>query len=57
MIDLMNVRIRLREAWRRFKLRLGIRSYLCDRCVYNNPRDCRHRTRPYATLCEDFRRK
>lgn len=49
--------LRLRENWRRLKQRLGIRSYLCDRCVYNNPRDCRHRARPYATICEDFKRR
>jgi hypothetical protein len=49
----MNLRIRLQDGWRRFKTRLGIRSYLCDRCIYNNPRDCRHRVRPFATICED----
>jgi hypothetical protein len=54
---MMITRIRIEDAWRRFKLRLGIRSYLCDRCRYNNPRDCRHRVRPYATICEDYHRK
>jgi hypothetical protein len=50
-------RYRIQDAWRRFKMKLGFRSYLCDRCVYNNPRDCRHRVRPYATICEDYRRR
>jgi len=53
----MRLKFRVEAAVRKLKERLGIRSFLCDRCVYNNPRDCRHRERPYATLCEDYRRK
>jgi hypothetical protein len=49
--------VRLREWWRRAKIRMGMRPYLCPSCKWNNPRDCRHRTRPYATICEDYHRK
>ena len=49
--------VRLREWWRRAKIRMGIQSHLCPSCKWNNPRDCRHRTRPYATICEDYHKK
>jgi len=53
----MNLRIRLRDGWRQLLRSLGVSTYLCPSCKYNNPRDCRHRTRPRATICEDYLRK
>ena len=53
----MNIKIRLQDLWRSLLRALGIKSYLCKSCIYNNPRDCRHRARPYATICEDYRRR
>lgn len=53
----MNLRLRLRLLWQRLLWSLGMNQFLCTRCVYNNPRDCRHRARPRATVCEDYRRR
>ncbi len=53
----MNWRIRWQDFWRTVRRALGINPYLCNTCLYNNPRDCRHRSRPYATICEDYKRK
>ena len=53
----MNLRLRLSNLWRKVRIALGASPYLCVDCKYNNPRDCRHRVRPRATLCEDFRRR
>jgi len=53
----MRLKFRLEALWRRMKEAVGGRSFLCERCVYNNPRDCRHRERPFATICEDYRRR
>jgi len=30
-------------------------GFLCDRCKYNDPRDCSRHERPNATRCPDFR--
>lgn len=49
--------VRLREWWRRARIRMGLRAYLCPSCKWNNPRDCVHRTRPYATICEDYQKR
>lgn len=49
--------VRLREWWRRAKIRMGLKPYLCPSCKWNNPRDCIHRTRPHATICEDYKRR
>jgi len=53
----MNWRLRLRDLWQRIRKRLGFDPSLCKNCVFNNPRDCRHRTRPNATFCEDYKKK
>jgi hypothetical protein len=54
----MNLSLRLMNQWRRLLRLAGVRARpLCSTCVYNNPRDCRQRHRPYATQCEDYRRK
>ena len=53
----MNIRLRLEEQWRKILRAFGVRAYLCDSCRYNNPRDCRHRARPRATICEDYRKR
>jgi len=53
----VNIRLRVRDVWRRVKRRLGMEKPLCRTCRYNNPRDCRHRGRPWAVICEDYRRK
>jgi hypothetical protein len=49
--------VRLRDFWRRAKMKMGFNPYLCPSCKWNNPRDCRHRNRPYATICEDYRKR
>lgn len=49
--------VRLREWWRRIKVRMGFNPYLCATCKWNNPRDCIHRKRPRATICEDYKRR
>ncbi|MFN3649145.1 MAG: hypothetical protein ACK47B_06150 [Armatimonadota bacterium] len=51
----MNLRTRAREQWRKLLRALGVNVYLCHGCKYNNARDCRHRKRPRATFCEDYR--
>jgi len=53
----MNLQIRLRQLWRKVTRAFGADPHLCSSCRYNNPRDCRHRERPYATICEDYRRR
>jgi hypothetical protein len=53
----MMTTVRLREWWRRTKIRMGWNAYLCPSCKWNNPRDCRHRTRPCATICEDYKKR
>ncbi|MGV3722955.1 MAG: hypothetical protein ACO1SX_18810 [Actinomycetota bacterium] len=53
----MNLKIRLKDRWLQLLRSMGVNTYLCASCKYNNPRDCRHRTRPYATICEDHVRK
>jgi hypothetical protein len=49
--------VRLKELWRQAKVKLGFNPYLCQTCKWNNPRDGRHRTRPFATICEDFKKR
>ena len=53
----MNLRIRVHDLWRALLKRLGFNTYLCGSCRYNNAQDCRHRVRPRATICEDYRRR
>lgn len=53
----MNLRIRIQDQWRKLLRSLGVNTFLCSSCRLNNPRDCRHRTRPHATICEDYLRK
>ena len=53
----MNVRLRLQDGWRRILRGLGVRTFLCDSCKYTDARDCRHRVRPHATICEDYLRR
>jgi len=53
----VNLRVRLQDKWRNLLRALGFHPYLCRTCMYNNPRDCRHRSRPCAMICEDYRRK
>lgn len=53
----MVLKFRIEALVRKIKQRLGMRSFLCERCVYNNPRDCRHTNRPFAEICEDYRRR
>ena len=52
-----NPRLRLRLWWERLRRRAGIEPPLCRSCKWNNPQDCRHRKRPFATICEDYRRR
>lgn len=52
-----NPRLRLRLAWERVRKRLGLSQPLCRSCKWNNPQDCRHRKRPWAEFCEDYRRR
>lgn len=52
-----NPRLRLRMAWERFRRRMGWKQPLCRTCKWNNPQDCRHRKRPWAEFCEDYRRR
>jgi len=33
----------------------GYSEFICDRCRYNNERDCAHPERPNATRCPDYR--
>jgi len=55
--DTMVTSVRLRDLWRRAKIKMGFNAYLCPSCKWNNPRDCRHRTRPCATICEDYKKR
>lgn len=52
-----NPRLRLRLWWERLRRRAGAEPILCRSCKWNNPQDCRHRKRPFATICEDYRRR
>jgi hypothetical protein len=52
-----NARLRIRNQWDRLRRRMGVRTTLCPSCKYNNERDCRQRNRPFATICEDYRRR
>jgi hypothetical protein len=53
----MNLRVRFQDKWRALLQALGYNVYLCRNCKLNDPRYCRHRVRPRATICEDFRRR
>ena len=33
----------------------GGSGFLCDKCKYDNERDCSHPERPNATRCDDFK--
>lgn len=52
-----NPRLRVRLAWEHLRRRLGWNRPLCRTCKWNNPQDCRHRQRPWAEICEDYRRR
>ncbi|MCC2673044.1 MAG: hypothetical protein K0Q72_5516 [Armatimonadetes bacterium] len=53
----MNLRIRFQDGWRRVLRRLGVSTYLCATCKYNDARYCQRRSRPHATICEDYNRR
>ena len=52
-----NARLKLRLWWERARRRAGVNQPLCRTCKWNNPQDCRHRKRPWAEICEDYRRR
>jgi hypothetical protein len=52
----MNLRIRIQDGWRQLLRSLGVNTFLCGSCKFNDARYCRHRTRPHATICEDYLR-
>jgi hypothetical protein len=52
-----NPRLRIRMAWENLSRRLGLRRPLCETCKWNHPQDCSRRGRPFAMICEDYRRR
>jgi len=52
-----SARLRMRNRWERLRKSMGMSNTLCPTCKYNNDRDCRHRNRPHATICEDYNRR
>jgi hypothetical protein len=52
-----NPRLKLRMAWESMQRRMGLRQPLCRTCRWNHPQDCSRRNRPFATFCEDYKRR